>query len=85
MRNLHFDNSYNIWSPSIMRSMIEEKTTQFTDDKDTRTYLNRPFISLYIEWWLHNIGYYLTKFINKKWAKDINLRCRHVDLEEWKK
>lgn len=85
MRNLHFDDSYNIWLPSVMRTMIEEKTAQFTDTEDPEMFLHRSFKSLYIEWWLHNIGYYLTKFIKSDWAVSINIRCRSVDLEEWKK
>jgi hypothetical protein len=46
--------------------------------------LNRSYKSMYIEWWLHNIGYYLTlplSFI--PYFKSINERCRDVDLEEW--
>ena len=44
----------------------------------------RSIKSMYIEWWLHNIGYYLTKPLCKfDYFKKINLRCKDVDLEEW--
>ena len=40
---------------------------------------------MYVEWWLHNVGYYATKPLcnNKKIAK-INKRFKDVDLEEIK-
>ena len=44
--------------------------------------LNRAYRSMYVEWWLHNIGYYLTKpFCSIEFFKKINLRCKDVDLE----
>ena len=40
---------------------------------------------MYIEWWLHNIGYYLTLPFNKnEKLLAINHRCKDVDLNEWK-
>jgi hypothetical protein len=34
-----------------------------------------------IEWWLHNIGYYLTVlFVTNKTIKSLNERFKHVDL-----
>lgn len=81
MRNLHIENSYKIWSINKMKSMISSMVCPV----DPEVYLNRTFKSMYIEWWLHNIGYYLTKplcFISKfNWY---NTRCKDVDLEEHK-
>jgi hypothetical protein len=45
--------------------------------------LNRTYDSMYIEWWLHNLGYYLTlPFLKNESIKALNERFRHVDLEE---
>ena len=36
---------------------------------------------LIIEWWLHNIGYYLTlPFVKNAKIKALNERFKHVDL-----
>lgn len=75
---MHFENSYNIWSIKKMYMMISEYTTNPKED------MNRTFPGMYIEWWLHNIGYYITKpFCFIKYFNFINLRCKDVDLEEW--
>jgi hypothetical protein len=53
--------------------------------QDTEAYrvLNRSYISMYIEWYLHNIGYWLTlPFIKNEKIKALNKRFKHVDLEE---
>lgn len=51
---------------------------------DAEACLNRPFLTMCIEWWLHNIGYYLTKpFCCFDSINKINMRCKDVDLEEW--
>lgn len=45
--------------------------------------LNRSMTSLIIEWWLHNIGYYLTKPLCAiPYFKALNKRFKDVDLEE---
>lgn len=45
--------------------------------------LNRSLPSLYIEWWLHNLGYYLTKPLCAiPYFKALNKRFKDVDLEE---
>ncbi len=84
MKSLHVDNSYNIWKMSDMRYIIESKCWNDYDSCNPKMTLNRTYRSMYIEWWLHNIGYYITKpfcFIDR--IHEINLRCRDVDLEEW--
>ena len=46
-------------------------------------YLNRSWISLYVEWYLHNIGYYITlPFIKIPFINFLNLRFKDVDLNE---
>lgn len=67
-----------------MRFTIKEKCQEKFGSKYPETMLNRSFRSMYIEWWLHNIGYYVTKpFCFNKSINTINIRCRDVDLEEW--
>ena len=47
--------------------------------------LNRSYFGMYIEWWLHNICYWLTlPFSKNKTIKSLNERFKHVDLEEHK-
>ena len=77
MKNIHINNSYNIWSIYKMKQIILQYHSS------PLTYLNRSWISLYIEWYLHNIGYYITfplKFI--PFFRHINLRFKDVDLNE---
>ena len=84
-KNIHIDNSYNVWSTkkmySLMLNAIEGEAIL------PEYYLNRSLKGMIIEWYLHNIGFWLTlPFITEssKLAK-INYRCRHVDLEEHRK
>lgn len=84
MNVIHIDESYDTWKASSMKVLIilEAKHTYGTDDYESL--LNRGFVSLYIEWVLHNIGYYLTKpFCKIPYVKFLNSRFRDVDLEEW--
>lgn len=81
MRSIQIKNSYNIWKPLTQRIMLSIAIDDWNPDK----YLNRSWRSIHIEWWLHNIGYYITlPFIRYEKLKEINLRCKDVDLEEWK-
>lgn len=69
--------SYRVWKPSVMRECIIKKGGKCTH-----------FWLLAIEWWLHNIGYYLTlPFVTNKTIKSLNERFKHVDLmveeDEW--
>lgn len=85
MRNIHIVNSYNVWNTNRMRDKILKETMKVYDICSPEDVLNRSFTTMYVEWWFHNIGYYLTKpFLFIKSAKNINLRCKDVDLEEWK-
>jgi hypothetical protein len=83
MKNIHINNSYNVWSRKKMRVLIEDACQAAYNTTDVEATLNRPFSSLYKEWWLHNIAYYLTlPFCFIKKIKAINLRAKDVDLEE---
>ena len=84
MKNLHIENSYNIWNSSKMKRIIDKKCFEEYNSYLPEVYLNRTYRSMYIEWWLHNIGYYVTKpFDHIKKFEKINLRCKDIDIEEW--
>ena len=79
------ENSYNIWSARRMTKLITQKCEETYNTTNYKQILNRNLASLLIEWWLHNIGYYVTKPLSKnEYFKKINNRCKDVDLEEWK-
>ena len=83
--NLHIENSYNKWLPSTMRSIMTAAAMEKYQTNDYVALLNRSERSLVIEWWLHNIGYFLTlPFTQNEKVKRINERCKDVALEEWK-
>lgn len=65
-KHVQIKNSYKIWRPSVMKNLIDYHAPT---EKHT---------ALIIEWWLHNIIYYLTKPFGI--LKSINARCRDVDL-----
>lgn len=45
--------------------------------------LNRSWNGMYFEWYLHNIGYFLTlPFVKNEFISKLNERFKHVDLEE---
>ena len=84
MKNIHISDSYNIWTPSNMRLKLNKESFRQFNSYYPEVVLNRTYCSMYIEWWLHNIGYYITKpFCFMKLVCKINLRCKDVDLEEW--
>jgi len=73
-KHLKFKRSFSVWKPSVMKSLIEYKSYYL--GITPKSYA--PYI---IEWWLHNIGYWLTKpMVAIPFFKKINLRCRDVDL-----
>ena len=61
--------SYRVWSPRKMFFLIDIKN---------RKPSSRDKILIVLEWWTHNIGYYLTKPFSR--LKFYNLRFRDVDL-----
>ena len=84
MRCISIKDSYKIWRTDAMWYAIDEQC-RAKDIRDVEIYLNRTHTSMYIEWYLHNIGYYLSKpFCRFEWFRAINLRCKDVDLEEHK-
>ena len=85
MISIQIKNSYTVWRPKTMWSLIYEATKEKYNIPFPAALLNRTYKSMYIEWWLHNIGYYVTlPFVWIKFLKKINLRCKDVDLEQWK-
>ena len=85
LKNIHIQNSYKIWSISMMHDKILVESWQRYDDVRADIVLNRSSRGMYIEWYLHNIGYYLTlPFIKNDTIKALNERFKHVDLEEHK-
>lgn len=85
MKNLHIKDSYKHWCPNYMHSRILEECFYTYDSLDPEEILHRSFDSMYAEWWFHNIGYWLT--LPFLWCgrriKEINLRCKDVDLNEY--
>ena len=83
MKNIHINNSYKIWKLSDMRSILHKECLNQLGSYYPELALNRSTTTMYVEWWLHNIGYYVTKpFCFLKDIKKINLRCKDVDLEK---
>lgn len=84
MKNLHINDSYKTWLTSTMRRTLEVRAKEDYGSDNPEELLNRGYLSMYIEWWLHNIGYYLTKpFCCVDVIHKTNLRFKDVDLEEW--
>ena len=83
MKNIHIENSYNVWNIQKMKKILILESYNQYKNCYVENVLNRTYKSLYVEWWLHNIGYYLTlPFINNKKINNLNQRFKHVDLEE---
>ena len=72
---IRIKDSYKVWDITKMIHTLDEELAP--------KLLNRSYKSLIIEWYLHNIAYYITlPFISIKWVKSINERAKHVDLDE---
>lgn len=83
MKNIHIENSYKVWSETMMSALIIIKCYEQYDDIFADEILNRSWASMHIEWYLHNIGYWLTlPFVRNEKIKRLNNRFKHVDLEE---
>lgn len=66
-----------------MKRLIYNATKEKYDIGFPTVLLNRSYEGMYFEWWLHNIGYYITlPFIFIPCIKKLNLRFKDVDLEE---
>ena len=79
-KSIQIKDSYRVWSPYMMREYIINECNLKYGTFLADSLLNRSYLSMYIEWWLHNIGYYLTR--NIAIFDVINLRCKDVDFEE---
>lgn len=83
-KSIHIQYSYTVWTPSEMRYMIKRESIKQYNTIRADKLLNRSYKSMYVEWWLHNIGYYITKlFCWSDFFERLNERFKHVDLEEW--
>lgn len=83
LSHIRIYDSYKIWRPKQMQYLLDKEAKEKYNDIMVLFTLYRTYNSLYIEWWLHNIGYYITlPFCFIPWAKRINLRCKDVDFEE---
>lgn len=84
MKNIHMTNSFWVWNPRDMKYIIAVKSYLELGTLDAQEVLNRSYNSMCIEWWLHNIGYYLTKPLCRfSYFKNLNQRFKDIDLEEW--
>lgn len=73
--HVQIKSSYSTWRPSSMRKAMcaEAKRRGIFGPKLTLAHI--------IEWWLHNIGYYITKpFLSIPALERINKRCKDVDI-----
>ena len=69
-KHIHIRLSYDVWSPARMRKYIIAYGGN-----------GKHIFLLVIEWWLHNIGYYLTyPFTANPKIDALNERFKHVDL-----
>lgn len=83
MRNIQIKDSYKIWDADEMKDIIDQKCLDQYHSYFPQMVLNRDYDSMCVEWWLHNIGYYITKpFCNIEFFKNINIRCKDVDISE---
>ena len=81
MKVIHIENSYRFWSIDTMTVFIMDESANKYGNIFANEVLNRSWRGMYIEWWLHNIGYWLTlPFIKNEEIKKINERFKHVDL-----
>lgn len=72
-KHIQIKDSYNVWKQRTMWYLIFDAIGQIVNIKH--------FTAIRIEWWLHNIAYYLTKpFIFIPAMKKLNLRAKDVDL-----
>lgn len=82
-KKIHIENSYNIWSTSIMWGKITAESWCKYQDMQADRVLNRSYRGMYIKWYLHNIGYWITlPFAKNTTMKSINEKYKHIDFEE---
>ena len=85
MKNIHIECSYNIWDITKMFNTITLESHILYGSYEADKVLNRSYKGMYLEWYLHNVGYYLTlPFIKNEKIREFNRRFEHIDLEEHK-
>lgn len=78
-RHIQIKDGCVLWRPSKMRVFIYYEYNRKYGYYSGRVI--KYFKPLVIEWWLHNIGYYLTKpFIRFKKINALHHRFKDVDL-----
>ena len=83
MKSIQIKDSYDVWRPRDHKWYANKESEKKYGMEQANICLRRSWVSIHIEWWLHNIGYYATKkFIKNEKMKSYNLRFKDVDLEE---
>ena len=86
MKNIHIENSYNTWFIHSMNTLIHIECYNKYKEVCADKILNRSYKGMYIEWYLHNFGYWFTlPFVKKPNIAKLNERFKHLDLEEHRK
>lgn len=66
-----------------MHYLIYKACEEKYDRVDVECCMGRSYAGMFLEWYLHNIGYYLTLlFLKNETINKLNYRFKHVDLEE---
>lgn len=74
-KHIQIKNSYKTWDPAKMALAIRVRALRCGHGE---VIIRDAHI---IEWWLHNIGYYITlPFVANSKIKALNERFKHVDL-----
>lgn len=77
-KHIQIKDSYKVWSTGEMVRLIYLADPYY----GCPDYYKFNTALVAIEWWLHNIAYWLTlPFIFIPWVKKLNERAKHVDLE----
>ena len=82
MKHIQIKDGSKIWRPSEMKAALQDACAEKYDNPFPEVVLNTPYSMLYLEWWLHNIGYCLTRGADSAmWIRVCN-RCRDIDFVE---
>lgn len=72
-KHVQIKDSYKVWHPLNMAKRLGAMGILISYKQNIR--------ALITEWWLHNIGYWLTRpFIFIPAVRKLNIRFQHVDL-----
>ena len=61
MKSIQIKDSYDVWLPRDQQWYANQESYLHYAEKNASFALRRSWLSIHIEWWLHNIGYYITK------------------------